>query len=104
MLSLRSLRVKAMQYLFAHHIQQKAQGIDTPKPLSPRAQQHVHQQLQHNVDTIYHLHNAFLQLMTTWADLEAQHAAKFTKTIPTPLSQDPFLTQLRLHPTFITPC
>lgn len=105
MFSLRSLRIKAMQYLFASFIQQKVEGIKAEDiSLSPRDIKKIRQHLTDGIEAIHHLHSTFLQLMTSWAMIEKERASRLMESPATPLYDDPLLTDLRLDPSFAVMC
>ena len=101
MFSLRILRIKAMQHLFASLTHQKVEGAEKGViSLSPRGIQQVRDSLERNVEVLHHLHSSFLQLMVAWAEIEKRQAERLIEATPTPLYDDMLLTQVRLHPSF----
>lgn len=105
MFSLRSLRIKAMQQLFAFFIQRKAaEKIAGDVTFSAIDKRFMVQNVGENIKIIHALHSSFLQLMTSWAEIEHKRAMRLIEKPSTPLYDDPFLTALRKDSRFQEIC
>ena len=105
MFSLRRLRIKAMQYLFAFFMQRKAMGEEVqPFVLTAKEKRRIRKSIQTSMAAIHELHAYFLQLMDAWANIEKERADGMVIRPATPLSDDSLLSALRRDPNFICLC
>ena len=96
MFNYRTLRIQAMQYLFAYLIREK-NATQNSLPLAKVIREHS----QYHINTIHRLHSTFLQLANAFATLEKEHSVSLITPIPTPIYDEACLAALRLHRRFI---